>query len=308
MTPRQAVERAQKPVVFVVTILNPLLSFVAAKERLTQFANARVISFLHLAWRYPESFLPYGQFELPQNVLAKRDRIERGFELWDDDESRGQFVKHMQFRLHLDYDALPVNSHDDYFPLDLLPRLPDNIVFIDCGAFDGDSIRRFLDHQQNRFLNIHAFEPDAVNCTKLEAYRQSLSPQMAERVIVHNAAVGDRRTKLSFNSTGNMSASLAAGGNTEVDVVPIQEIVKPNCAPVYLKFDVEGAEREAIAGAEDLIRQSKPLLAISIYHRPDDLWELPLHIASLNPSYRFFLRTQGEDGMDVICYALPPGL
>jgi FkbM family methyltransferase len=305
MAPQQVVERATKPVVFVVTILNPLLSFLAAQKRLSQFSNAGVISFLKLAWRYPESFLPYGQFELPQDVLAKRDEIRRGFALWDDDESRRQFIAHLRFRLYLDYEALPANSHDDYFPADLLPKFPDDVVFVDCGAFDGDSIRRFLAHQQNHFSKIHAFEPDAVNCAKLDAFRQTLVPDLRQKVMVHNAAVGDRRTKMSFNATGNMSAALATSGNSEVEVIPIQDVVKANGAPVYLKYDVEGAEQEAIAGAETLIREARPFLAISIYHRPDDLWQLPLYIASLDPNYRFYLRTQGEDGMDVICYALP---
>jgi FkbM family methyltransferase len=305
MTPQQTVEKSDRPVLFAVTILNPLLSFLAAKRRLSQFPNGGIISFLKLAWRYPDNFLPYGQFELPQHLLAKRSEIRRGFDLWSDNESRRQFVAHLRFRLFLDYDALPVNSHDDYFPVDLLPTLPSDVVFIDCGAFDGDSIRRFLSHQRNQFGRIHAFEPDAINCMKLQDYRESLGPQLSEKVMVHNAAVGDRHTKMSFNSTGNMSAALASSGNSVVDVVPIQNVVKPNGAAVYLKFDVEGAEHEAIAGAEQLIRESRPLLAISIYHRPDDLWQLPLYVASLDPNYRFYLRTQGEDGMDVICYALP---
>src|SRR5262249_23536111 len=148
--PRQAFERSSKRVVFVVTILNPQLKFLEAKARLKQLAGAEVIPFLHLAWRFPEAFLPFAQFELPQTVLCKAERIKRGFNLLEDDESRGQFLAHLRFRLFLDYEALPENSHDDYFP-DLLPQLPDNTVFIDCGAFDGDSIRRFLQQQQNRF-------------------------------------------------------------------------------------------------------------------------------------------------------------
>ena len=44
---------------------------------------------------------------------------------------------------------------------------------------------------------------------------------------------------------------------------------------------------------------------MSVYHLPDDLWQLPLYIRSLNPDYKLFLRTQGEDGMDAICFAVP---
>jgi len=90
--------------------------------------------------------------------------------------------------------------------------------------------------------------------------------------------------------------------------VPLQELVTEGAATVYLKYDVEGAEREALKGAEDLIRRAQPILAVSVYHKPADLWELPLYMKSLNPGYELFLRTQGEDGMDAICFAVPPAL
>ena len=88
-------------------------------------------------------------------------------------------------------------------------------------------------------------------------------------------------------------------------MVPIDDVVNMNGAPVYLKFDVEGAEWEALKGCEKLLARARPLMAISAYHRPDDLWQLPLYIDSLGLGCRFYLRTQGEDGMDVICYAIP---
>ena len=68
---------------------------------------------------------------------------------------------------------------------------------------------------------------------------------------------------------------------------------------------MEGGEWEALRGTQRLLDGARPLLAVSIYHRPDDLWELPLYLQSLDLGYRLYLRTQGEDGMDVICYAVP---
>ena len=91
-------------------------------------------------------------------------------------------------------------------------------------------------------------------------------------------------------------------------MLPISEVVEADGSPVYIKFDVEGAELEALRGTRELIVAAQPLLAVSIYHRPDDLWELPIYLKSLDPNYRLFLRTQGEDGMDVICYAVPAGM
>jgi FkbM family methyltransferase len=306
MTPKTAVEKFGGQLVFVVTILNPRLNFVTARRRLKALTGARVLSFLHLAWRYPESFLPYCQFETPQNLLEKAEDIRRAFQLFADEESRRQFVAHLRFRLQLDYEALPPCVADDYFPPDVVPKpLPPDAVFVDCGAYDGDSIRAFLAHQQGRFGSIYAFEPDARNCERLRAYVVSLGVKASQRIRVFNAGVSERRTTLRFNAAGNMSSAFSSAGAVEVQVTPIDDVVEANGAPVYLKLDVEGAEWEALKGCERLLERARPLMAISVYHRPDDLWQLPLSIAARDLDYRFFLRTQGEDGADVICYMLP---
>ncbi len=304
MSPQQAALKFGQRLVLVVTILNPQLNFLTARRRLQKLTEARVISFLHLAWRYPDSFLPYCQFESPINILKKAADIRRGFQLFADEESRRQFVAHLRFRLQLDFEALPACVPDNYFPDGVLPVLPPNVVFVDCGAYDGDSVRAFLAHQDGRFDHIYAFEPDARNCERLRSYVASLGAE-AERIDVLNAATGQRHEKLRFDSAGNMSSSFSSSGSVEVDVLPIDEVVQANGAPVYLKFDVEGAEWEALKGCRRLLERARPFMAISVYHRPDDLWQLPLYIESLGLGYYSFLRTQGEDGADVIAYFLP---
>jgi FkbM family methyltransferase len=306
LRPQEVCAEFGADVVFAVTIFNPAASFLQVRGRLQQQTGARVVSFLSLAWQYPNTFLPYYQFELPQDVLENAADIRRAFQVFADDESRRQFVDQLKFRLHLDYHALPQPSAGDYFPADVLPEFPSRTTFIDCGAFDGDTIKRFLERQRGHFHRVFAFEPDARNCRKLRDYVSSLTTDVANRIHVHNAGVGSQRAKMKFNPTGDQGASFSNKGNVEVAVVPIQEIVKDDDeTALYVKFDVEGGELEALKGAEQLIRRRTPVLAVSIYHRPDDLWELPLYLKSLNPMYRLFLRTQGEDGMDVVCYAVP---
>jgi FkbM family methyltransferase len=304
MTVRDAAAHFGERALFVVTILNPLLRFVDARARLQPLTNGRVVSFLDVAWMHPDAFLPYYQFERPELVLSKRDAILRAASIFADEESVRQFTAHLQFRLHLDYDAIPPNSHDDYFPPGVFDRLSEDAVFVDCGAFDGDTVRTFLAQQNGKFGEIHAFEPDERNCAKLRAYAQSLPEEQRSRVYVHCAAVGDQNGTLRFNSTGNMSASLSDSGTVEVPVVRVDDKVNARGRQVYVKYDVEGGEWEALRGTEGLFA-GRPILAVSIYHRPDDLWQLPLYLDSLGIGYQLYLRTQGEDGMDVICYAVP---
>lgn len=73
----------------------------------------------------------------------------------------------------------------------------------------------------------------------------------------------------------------------------------------YLKMDIEGAEAASLNGGAELIRRQAPVLAISAYHRQDDIWNLPLLIQSINPNYSFFLRPHLLEGFDLVCYAIP---
>lgn len=305
LAPPEAAARWTKSV-FVVTILNPKLSYLAARQRLQQITSAPIISFLHLAWKFPDAFLPYYQFELPQQVLSKRAAIQAGFRLFCDEESQRQFVGHLKFRLRLDYTALPPRATDAYFPRDVITGLPDDVIYVDCGAFDGDTLRGFLQNQGDDFKRIYAFEPDATNFSRLREFTNGLTSDVAGKISLYQAGVGAAKERMAFSAAGNMAASFSSSGDTEVDVLPLDETVVANGSQVFLKFDVEGAEWDALRGAEKLITETHPLLAISVYHRPDDLWEIPRYVASLVPGYRFFLRTHGKDGMDAICYAVPP--
>ncbi|HKO63224.1 MAG TPA: FkbM family methyltransferase [Pyrinomonadaceae bacterium] len=302
-TPKGAVKEFGDRIVFAVTILNPALRFLDAKARLTTSTDARVVSFLDLASQWPEHLLPFYQYQHPGAMLTHAEEIRRAFHLWEDEESRRQFVAHLRFRLTFDYEALPENTGDNYFPADVLPPLPPEITFVDCGAYDGDTIRYFLRQQQNQFGKIFAFEPDGQNYRKLSDYVATLG---SSKVQTYQAAVASGPGKLKFDPTGNSGAALSNNGTVEVDVVALQDVLSDEKgAALYVKFDVEGAEREALDGMERLIREASPTLAVSVYHRPADLWSLPLYLRSLNPAYKLFLRTQGEDGMDVICYAVP---
>lgn len=306
MSPQTALERFGAGLVFVVTILNPRINFVTARRRrLQELPAMRVISFLHLAWRFPLTCLPYRQFESPANVLKKAIGIRRAFDLFADDESRRQFVGHLRFRLHLDYTALPPSAPDNYFPPGLLPVFSPDTVFVDCGAYDGDTIRAFLEHQRGRFKSIFAFEPDPYSYEKLQTYVKTLEFDDARRIRLFQAAVGAQHSRLRFDATGNMSSSFNNAGAIEVEVLTIDDTVEESGGASYVKFDVEGAEWEALRGAKRLIKRSASVLAISVYHQPDDLWELPLYVATQDPKYRFHLRTQGEDGTEIICYCLP---
>ena len=88
-------------------------------------------------------------------------------------------------------------------------------------------------------------------------------------------------------------------------VAPLDEILADS-KPTYIKFDVEGAEHDALVGASETIKANLPVLAVCLYHRPEDLWDLPLLVRSLRPDYRMHVRRYSDERWETVLYAVPP--
>lgn len=214
---------------------------------------------------------------------------------------RSEYLAQLRWRLLGEFDALssPV-QHTIYFPLELCP-LTDHEVFVDCGAYDGDSIRSFLDQPKKSFQRIYSFEPDPANFGKLEK-EVSLRPER-ESITLQRAAVGAHTGTVTFSGDGNEASSVGKG-DMVVNSVALDEALSET-QPTYIKLDIEGAELDALNGARKIIQQYSPVLAICTYHLQDHLWKIPLLIQSINPSYSFFLHPHLVEGWDLVCYAIP---
>ena len=151
---------------------------------------------------------------------------------------------------------------------------------------------------------IFALEPDPLNLQHLRDYVFDLDDDTRSRMTILPSAVGANCGKVSFESTGTASSVVNQAGSLLIDCVSLDEILK-NVKPTFIKMDIEGAELDALTGASRLIRENAPILAISVYHRPDDLWRIPLMMASLSSRYQYFLRAHNEEGWDLVCYAVP---
>ena len=187
-----------------------------------------------------------------------------------------------------------------YFPPELC-SLTDAEVFVDCGAYDGDSIRSFLDQPIKAFKRIYGFEPDPSNFRKLEE-QVSLCTER-ESIMLQCAAVGDHAGTVTFSGDGN-EASSVGNGDMVVNCVTLDEVFS-GTEPTYIKIDIEGAELDALNGARAVIERCSPVLAVCAYHQQDHLWKIPLLIQSMNPHYSFFLRPYLVEGWDLVCYAIP---
>lgn len=95
----------------------------------------------------------------------------------------------------------------------------------------------------------------------------------------------------------------------KVETLSIDDLVRRDYLPNihFVKMDIEGAELTALKGAEKSIRRFKPKLAISIYHKPQDFWEIPQWIDSLRLGYKFYIRHFTIHAEETILFAHIPG-
>jgi FkbM family methyltransferase len=260
-----------------------------------------VVTFGQLFWKYPETYLPHYSAAPAHQVHDEAAAVLEAAGLWADEASRQEYLSQIRWRLRFDFDGLadPV-QHAIYFPPDLCSLRHDE-VFIDCGAFDGDTVRGFLDQAQNGFRKIVAFEPDPASFRKLSDLVSTLPCK--DSIEIHQAATGAEKGVVQFSGDGTAAASVGSGP-LSVNCVTLDEALG-DTVPTYIKMDIEGAEIDTIRGASRIIRDHAPVLTICSYHKQDHLWSIPRLIHAIRPDYRFYLRPHLIEVWDLVCYAIP---
>lgn len=207
---------------------------------------------------------------------------------------------------------LEIYEDNQYFCKDII-RLNEDTVFADCGAFVGDSLQTFLRNiPDEKFAKAILFELNGDACDKLqENINRWCSPDAAGRIAVINKGVSDKNAEFLYSASG--SSSNIQGGMMEQEsqmenmqraqIVRIDDELTDGRVSL-IKMDIEGCEAAAIAGAENLIKKCKPDLAICVYHRISDMWEIPFLIRSFVPEYKFYLRHHSNMQIETVLYAV----
>jgi FkbM family methyltransferase len=215
-----------------------------------------------------------------------REDIEKALSLLADERSREVFSGVLEFRRTGNLDVLLQTADDRADVMREMLDLDTYRVAVDLGAYDGDTARELTELCPN-IEKIVAFEPDRRNYRKLSAYAES-----EPRVDAINAAAWNENGVICFDDSGNRNAGLYEEGakrRAEVKALTVDGVCD-GCTVDFIKYDVEGSEREAIEGSADTIRRHRPDLLISLYHRTEDLHELILQIHALCPEYKLYVR------------------
>ena len=242
--------------------------------------------------------------------LTKRDYyfsfkslIEEAGSMWADEASQSLYTSVLEFRIKGDYAVLPPpDLAHQYFPSDI-PAWKTPLRFVDCGAFDGDTLQNFQ-KSNIPFEAISAFEPDENNFRKLARYVNT-EGKHTSAVSLWPCGVSSSTRQLSFDTGKGEASAASPGGSSIIQCVSLDEAI-PTFMPNLIKMDIEGAEPDALLGAKNLIKASRPGLAISIYHRPEHLWQIPLLVENIvKGKYQYYLRAHAFNDFDIVLYAIP---
>ena len=213
-------------------------------------------------------------------------KFEKAFELLSDDESRRIYSNIIRYKItgKIAYLKNAVNSKDCEKELLDFDRYKN---FIDAGAYNGDTARKFINDCKNA-STIHSIEPDRKNFKKLSAYANE---ETKAKVIPHNFGAWNIEATAEFAVGGNRNSAIGTQNLKKTEEVSLNSIDSLNITDAdYIKYDVEGAEKEALLGSVNTISASSPDMLVSLYHRSEDLFALPLLINELFPNYLLYLR------------------
>jgi FkbM family methyltransferase len=242
--------------------------------------------------------------------LDTRSQIADGLEkisemtsLLADDRSVATVLSLTRFRLSADIAQHPeADAKHQYLPPDLAKMIPQPIVFVDGGAFIGDTAESFL-ARGVKISEWYAFEPDPGNFHALIA---SPARDAIPRAIFFPCGLGDTLREIDFVAESTASSHVAmqpCEGMIKIKIVTLDDGLS-GITPTLIKLDIEGYEAAALAGMRRTLKKNGVALAISIYHKPADLWELPMLVRELMPNAELYIRQHGFNGFDTVLYAL----
>ncbi|MCI8900406.1 MAG: FkbM family methyltransferase [Lachnospiraceae bacterium] len=229
-------------------------------------------------------------------------RVHRVENLLEDEESKRVFRQCILYRITHDWRVRPKYSRrDQYFPKDIISLNPEE-VFIDCGAYNGDTIQSFLKYSHKKYKRIVAFEPDKNNIELIK------NGGGLRRVSVIPAACWSSDTVLLFEENNGSSSRVKQSQDHDSNTIELTakaiDHVEECSDATFIKMDIEGSEYEALIGGYETIARNRPKLAICIYHSDEDMLRIAELIASWNLGYKFYVRHHAQLVAETVLYAI----
>ncbi len=226
------------------------------------------------------------------------DGYERMYNFFSDDRSREiilETIRSYLFNQLFTYEP----PKESYFPEQF--NFGENEVFIDGGLYTGDTAEEFINRVDGKYFQIIGFDIDEDNL--VEAHKNLDS---ASKVKIIEKGLWDCTVSKPAELGIKAGSNVKDEGEDIIELVSLDEVfanIPLKEYPTFIKLDIEGSEKEALRGAEKIIRNVAPKLAVCVYHRPEDIYVLTELIQSFNSNYKFFLRHYSPYIWDTVLYA-----
>ncbi len=209
----------------------------------------------------------------------------------DDYLSKTTFASILFNWMYLDFE-FPQNTKscfEDYWDPDIFPDNK-NDVLVDVGAFDGDSIAKYILIYGNNYKKIYAYE---ISPKSVEALRTNVMKNNWHDVIIRQKGAGAERKQMYLAESPEATSNRVSSDNSgvSVEIVPLDDEI--GAEATFIKMDIEGAEKDALLGFRKTIASRHPKLAICTYHGYEDIWKIPYMIDKMYHGYKFYFRHYG---------------
>lgn len=241
--------------------------------------------------------------------MYKRE-IRELFDVLSDEKSKYIYLQMLKNRISCTLPTDDVIDRNQYFSLSEFAKISEKEIFMDCGAFVGDTIEKYIWSRDGVFNKIIAFEPDNKNIEGMKYRLDRLKKEWnisENKIEVYPYAVSDRKNVAYIkrcevnNGLGTITCADKNDLCEEVKSIRVDDFIREG--NVFLKADIEGYEYRLIIGAENSIKKYQPKMAICIYHNAVDFFSIPLLIKKINPKYRLFIRHHSVSLDETVLYA-----
>ena len=232
-------------------------------------------------------------------LLSHRDEIEEVYNLLADQQSKDVLLHMLLGHVTASYGEYEsIWTGDAYYAPELI-TFHENEVMVELGSNNGDTLLDFIRRCPD-FKKSYCFEPDDI-CVK--ELHKIIQPYKSRIVIIPKVAWNGEGWVSFASENGNGSSRVdEQKGDVRLETASVDGVVEEDIT--YMKMDIEGAEMMALQGAKEQIKRNKPRLAICVYHKNEDIVDIPRYILSLRPDYRLYLRHEGRDDTDTVLYAI----
>jgi FkbM family methyltransferase len=249
-------------------------------------------------------YLIYSTYEIEnakEIICNNFEKYIKLYEMLEDDLSKKTLVNKLNYLITFDNKYLKdiVRPYkNQYFERDI-HKVSANDYFVDCGAYTGDTLENLMNITNSNIAGYYGFEPADINLIKLIE-----KTKLYENLEICKKGLWDKDEILSFDSTSNSASKLDANGDIKIEVVTLDNQLKDKKI-TFIKMDIEGAEYEALLGAKNIIISQNPILAISAYHKFDDIYRLAFLIESFGVNYKYYLRHYTMGVAETVLYGVP---